>query len=575
VTRSARIRSAFLLLALPGLACGGGGERAASLLPPTSSGCVEAAVELPAGARLRLAWRPADPGAPARRTAVEVWSHRDGERGELLATVPFDTGGGERTASVDLGARRGEVAMLRARAGAPVVWERADLVGSGGRGDWRVAPRPGAPDVVVYLIDTLRPDVLGAYGGPGPTPVLDRLAAQGMLFERAYSTSSWTRPAVASLVSGLPVSAHQVRTEQLSLPEEALTLAERFRLRGYQTVGVTANGHVLPIFHFDQGFEIYDSPPSRDLAGTAWDPAARLANPPAAEVHALALRRLAAARDRRRPLFLYVHTVDPHQPYQPPEWLLAPGRPAVYANDFLMRSINEGEGGSARLLADLALSYRGAVAYADRELGRFLAALAPYADLRRAAVLVTSDHGEAFFEHRLVGHRHWVHEELTRVPMILRAPGVAAGRRGALPVSLLDVAPTLLGLADRRPPRPAAADPARGSDLLAPGAEAQLAARSVASEFGAGAALVAGDWKLTYHGDYPEALRFGLFHLPADPAEADDLSRREPAVARRLEAELRAWQAAARRLALAPLPIDSTQLTPGLRENLRALGYLR
>src|SRR6185295_14289062 len=190
-----------LLLAILGFACR---EPAVlSLLPATSAGRIESAVKLPGGARLNLSWRGAQPQAGQGAAVVEVWIHRDGERGERLHTVLFDPAAPRVSASIDLGARAGETCFLRVTAGStPVTWTRADLSGLAGRGGtaaWRVKPRPGAPNVIVYLIDTLRPDVLGAYGGPGPTPTFDRLAAEGTVFERAYSTASWTRPAVASL----------------------------------------------------------------------------------------------------------------------------------------------------------------------------------------------------------------------------------------------------------------------------------------------------------------------------------------------------------------------------------------
>jgi arylsulfatase len=572
----ARIRFCILLVTLSGLACQGlSAARALSLLPPTSSGCVEAAVKVPPAARLHLTWHPSDSGAAPGRSVLEVWLHRADKKGTLLQRIPFDTGGRERSVSVDLSSEEGEVCLLRVIANSPVTWKQADLIGrttSGEPSAWRVKPRPNALNVIVYLIDTLRPDVLGAYGGPGPTPTLDRLAAQGILFERAYSTSSWTRPAVASLFSGLTMSAHQVSSEAFSLPEGALTLAERFRLRGYQTMGFVANGHVLPTFHFDQGFETYVWPPFPDWAGSTWDPDALTPNTAAAEVHALALRRLAEARNPERPLFLYIHTVDPHQPYQPPEWLLEKKRPGINANSFLMRSINEGEGASVQLLQDLALAYQGAVAYSDHELGRFLDQVADYIDLNRTVILVTSDHGEAFFEHRFVGHRNWLHEELIRVPMILVGPGVPAGQRNAFPVSLLDVVPTLLGLSERQS-KPTGL--AQGFNLASGDLSTRLAQRSVYSEFGSGAALVNGEWKLTYRGDYPEALRFRLYNLHNDPMESNDLFAREPAIERRLQLDLRNWQTSTHRLALEPLPVDAARLDPGLRQNLRALGYLR
>jgi choline-sulfatase len=539
-----------------------------SLLPPTSSGRIEAAVKLPPAARLALSWSAS--GDPSRRPAtVEVWLHNDGEEGELLRRIPFDPTAPQVSASIDLSEHAGESCFLRATAGSvPVTWSRADLTGLLRNGDaagWRISPRQDAPDVVVYLIDTLRPDVLGVYGGPGPTPTMDRLAAEGTVFERAYSTASWTRPAVASLFSALPVSAHRVESELFSLPEGVLTLAERLRMRGYQTLGVVANGHVTSSFNFDQGFEIYDAPPMAGAAGSIWDPELEIVNVSADQVHALALRLLAQARDPQRPLFLYIQTVEPHSPYHPPVWLLQEPRPAIKVNNFLLRTINESNGATPQILRELALAYRGAVAYADRELGKFLAAA--HVDPDHTILAVTSDHGEGFFEHYLVGHRHWLYEEMIRIPLILRGPGVPAGRHDALPASLVDLGPTLIGLVDGSKP---------DSGLLSsPWEPSSQEDPPVYSEYQTGAALVSGEWKLTYHQDYPEGLRFALFNLREDPAEKNNQFAQQPEVAQRLEEELRNWRASARRRAVEPLPIDVSRLDRHLVENLRALGYVK
>jgi arylsulfatase A-like enzyme len=346
-----------------------------------------------------------------------------------------------------------------------------------------------------------------------------------------------------------------------------LTLAERFRLRGYQTVGVVANGHVFHSFNFDQGFESYDELRILPPEGSPWAPDLEATNITAAQVHALALQRLAKGRDPRRPLFLYIQTVDPHSPYHPPEWLLEPPRPAVNPNNFLLRSINEANGATPQVLQELALSYRGAVAYADRELGKFLTALGARVDLGRAILAVTSDHGEGFFEHHLIGHRLWIYEEMIRVPLILHGPGVPAGRRDVAPASLVDVGPTLIGLADR------AAAPESGSGLLADPAARRD--ESIHAEFHQGTAVVRGEWKLTYHPDYPEGFRFALFNLRQDPEESSDLYQQQPEIARSLEDDFRAWSAVAKRNAVEPLPVDVGVLEPHLLQNLRALGYLR
>jgi choline-sulfatase len=564
-----RLTIAFLLALLAVLALGCRKTAVVSLLPATSAGRIEAAVVVPADARLSLAWHASDPGSGGGAPAVQVWAHRRGEPGELLQTLPFDAAAPEASASISLDGLTGETCLLRVTSGStPVAWTRAELSGAAWLGHtaaWRVAPRRGAPDVVVYMIDTLRPDVLGVYGGPGPTPVIDRLASEGVAFERAYSTTSWTRPAVASLFTALPVAAHKVANETFALPEGVLTLAEQFRLRGYQTVGAVANGHVLSSFNFDQGFEVYDWPPLPEPAGPAWDPGLVITNLAAEEVHALALRRLGEVRDPERPLFLYIHTVDPHSPYRPPRWLLEQERPALNVNNVLLRNIEEGDEAALERLPDLALSYRGAVAYADQELGRFLHGLAAYVDPGRSFLAVTADHGEAFFEHHLVGHRHWLYEELIRIPLILRGPGIPAGRRDVAPASLVDLAPTLLRLADQ----------AAGSGASSPAPDLLAGVdRPVFMEFLTGIAVVQGEWKLTYQPEYPESLRFALFNLRQDPAERIDLLAKQPEIARRLQAELRDWRASAQRRAVEPLPVNAAGLSPALLQNLRALGYI-
>jgi arylsulfatase A-like enzyme len=351
-----------------------------------------------------------------------------------------------------------------------------------------------------------------------------------------------------------------------------LTLAERFRLRGYQTLGIISNNHVLSIFNFDQGFEIYDSPSLDSPTEPVLDPGMAIQNIAAAEVHALALRHLAEARDPRRPLFLYIHTVDPHNPYHPPDWLVDQERPTINANEYLLRMINEGEGASPQILRDLALSYQGAVAYADHELGKFLGELASHLDPARMVLAVTSDHGEGFFEHHLVGHRQWLYEEMIRIPLILRGPGVPAGRRDLSNASLMDVGPTLLALAD---PDAQAVAFAQGVNLLGNGRSSPQESRAVQGEFSSGAVLVRGEWKLAYHADYPEPFRFALFNLREDPRERINRIEQQVDLARRLQSEFRSLHTSARLLAVDPLPVNVSRLDPALLQNLRALGYLK
>jgi arylsulfatase len=416
--------------------------------------------------------------------------------------------------------------------------------------------------VAIVVIDALRADVVGAYGGPGPTPVLDRLAAEGLVFERVYSPFTWTRPAVASLFTGLSAAAHGVVSEDFSLPEGAFTLAERFRLQGYRTIGVVANGHISNAFNFDQGFETYlwepDSVTASDRASGV-----RVDYADSRAVFDTALARLPPAA-AERPVFLYLQTVDAHEPYSPPEWLLPEPKPEIAANVYLQRLVNQGEAATPQLLEDFALLYRGGVAYSDRELGRFLDIMGERLGEEGTVVVATADHGEAFFEHRFVGHSSWPFEELARVPLILNGPGIPRGQRESALASLLDVLPTVA-------PR-GQAFLTQGVDLLTAGSA--MGARAVVSESAEGSVLVSGEWKLSYRPGYPEPLQFRLHNLRNDPFEQADLGSSEPVVMDQLKLQLRSYQRDAKRLALEPLARPA-RIDQEVVDNLKALGYVR
>ena len=167
--------------------------------------------------------------------------------------------------------------------------------------------RPPLPqkrrNLVLVLIDTLRRDHLPSYGYPRPTaPFLARLAAQGSIAD-GVSPTSWTKPAVATVLTGLHPLRHQTFGNLDVLPEEALTLAEMLKAHGYQTLGVTANGFVGSHYGFSQGFDLYFTLPEQGLGRFE----------PASSVNRIVETRLPPLRP---PFFLYVHYLDPHAPYE-------------------------------------------------------------------------------------------------------------------------------------------------------------------------------------------------------------------------------------------------------------------
>jgi arylsulfatase A-like enzyme len=356
------------------------------------------------------------------------------------------------------------------------------------------APEAGLPDVTLVLIDTLRADRLSCYGyttsaGQRTSPIMDALADQGVRFDAAYAAAPWTRPSVASLFSGLHCSAHGVNTIYRALPEEAVTLAELFRSRGYRTGGFSANSHISQVFGFAQGFDHFWCLTDKNLLTLlSWGEVERrlqriFKRVPFVEDHAGIVNRetLAWAREAAsRPTFTYVHYVDPHFPYAPPEDLLHANRwnlddltrsilPQVDPIDpfpFATRRLTDcgdcgGEGYRPGHPEDSCAScdlektvegvhalYEAEIRFVDRELGILLDQLE---ELGLAGeedfVFVVSDHGEEFYEHRQWGHGHSMFEELMRIPCIARGPGIPAGTVVADPVGLVDILPTLGGVA--------------------------------------------------------------------------------------------------------------------------------
>jgi arylsulfatase A-like enzyme len=420
------------------------------------------------------------------------------------------------------------------------------------------------PNLLVYLIDALRADRLGCYGNRrGLTPHTDAFAARALLFEHAVAQAPWTRPAVASILTGLGPLRHGVRTLDDRLPDAAVTLAERLRAAGYRTAAFSTNAHVTRDTGLAQGFAHFDF------------------SPEAASSEA-ANRRLLAWLDGaggEAPFFAYVHAIDPHAPYTPPADLrrrFAPGVPPRAGTKAGVQRAYAARGAErARLVADLALLYDAEVAANDRSFGELLAALAARRLLDRTAVVLVADHGEEFDEHGALGHANNLYAETLRIPLIVKLPRQARGRRIRALAQQIDLVPTLLAQAGHG--RPAGLG---GIDLTR---LATAAPRSPAGDRPAvshlsyrgrsGVSVVLGDWKLIQ----PLTPAFGrggpeLFRLREGAREsaAENLIDRNPVRAGHLAAFLRAERLAAQG-GLAP---ERATLDPETRRALEALGYL-
>jgi arylsulfatase A-like enzyme len=308
---------------------------------------------------------------------------------------------------------------------------------------------------VLVSVDTLRADHLGCYGYPRrTTPFLDRLAAEGALFENAIAASATTGPSHASIFSGLHPLQHGVRSNHQQMHPGIPTLAELAQRAGYQTAAfVAVDTHFRPS-GLDRGFEVWSQPRRTEEGGVR-----------SAERTVSAAERWLEARDDARPVFLWIHLFDPHAPYSSPPFSSTPQESAAVLRqrlDGVDLSLFAGQESNWLRLID---AYDGEVAAVDRALSAlFEVAERRYASAQRLWVVV-GDHGEGLGNHGWLAHGRQLYNEQLRVPLLVHASdGSLAGRRIGAVVAHVDLLPTFLDLL-RAPSRPAPA-PWAGSSLL-------------------------------------------------------------------------------------------------------------
>ncbi|MBM3984437.1 MAG: sulfatase [Planctomycetes bacterium] len=291
--------------------------------------------------------------------------------------------------------------------------------------------------IVLVVIDTLRADHTSLYGyARDTTPFLRELARESLVFERAYACATWTRPSMASVLTSRLPESHGCERRDSRLSESVVTLPEVLRDNGWDTRAVVANGNLADVFGFSQGFEWFKCPKGRPLAPYA---DAAFLQPLVQQV----LSDLSVP-----PYFLWLHYVDPHEPYLPhPEHDWNPqysgtfdGTDATLA-PYRLRAPSPA---NRQRVVDL---YDGEIAYVDKWLREHLRPLQESGRLDSCWLVVTSDHGEGLWDHQALGHCEEVFEGQVHVPLLIRPPGgLREPRRVPQVFSLLDLAPTLLEL---------------------------------------------------------------------------------------------------------------------------------
>ena len=278
-------------------------------------------------------------------------------------------------------------------------------------------------NVVLLLIDTLRHDRLHNHRASLATPNVDALAQRSWRFEGLQAADNWTKSSCATVLSGLFPPEHGAIDGEAILPRTVVTLPEGLAGAGYESAAFIANGYVSKRFGFGRGFD-------------AWRNYIREGRLTHAEhVFGDASTWLKGRSDKTKPFFLYIQTIDPHQPYIVPRDILADYADPKYRGpvDFIRdRQLLESfKTGKVRFNdADrqhLEALYDGEVAYHDIHLAHLLETLDTLGVRENTIFIVTSDHGEELFDHESVGHGHSLYQELISVPLLVAIPGVTDG----------------------------------------------------------------------------------------------------------------------------------------------------
>lgn len=425
-------------------------------------------------------------------------------------------------------------------------------------------PKPPAarPHILLLTLDTTRADHLGFHGHTRDTsPNLDALAREGVVYTRAYATSSWTLPSHASLFTGKFTASHGARYDPegplhlidvlenrpsaanfraRGLPPHERTLAAILAEAGFETAAVVAGPWMKRVFGLDAGFAHYDD---RDITHLDGRPAARVTDA------ALAWLDSRSAS----PFFLFLNYYDPHGPYRPPLEFLHALEPE--AERIVHRRLDD---------VELGLHYDAEIRAMDHHLGRLFEGLRARGLYEDTWILVTADHGELLGEHGKRGHGKYLTQPELHIPLLVKPAGPRRpARRVDTPVQLVDILPWITrelglerppGIQGEAPPDPAHPVVAEAYPLHA------------ASPDGHWRVLFEGPWKFVWSSRGHHA----LFDLAADPGEQRNRIPAEPQRAREMHERLERY------LESLPAPgkARAAEVDAETREALESLGYI-
>ena len=473
-------------------------------------------------------------------------------------------------AVVDLAAYEGKPTRLS------LVTEGATGVAGWGEPEIMLTKAPTPPmkegkapkNVILILMDTNRADNFEAFnpGNKVKTPSFDAFAAKSLVFENAYNQENWTKPSVATTLSGTYPDTHQTKKDSSALPAEVELVSEHLKKEGFQTAGFVANGYVSEKFGFEKGWDTFKN-------------YIRLSKPSQAEyVYGDSLAWLKEHKDEK--YFLYIQTIDPHVPYRHK----GEATSQYYAGDYhgaLGNNVtNENQKAASKTapsaddLKWLKAMYYGETTHHDIEMGKFFAELESMQVLDDTLVIVTNDHGEELGDHKKFGHGHSLYEELLRAPLIIHYPPlIEAGVLRNEVAENVDVAPTIVDVLGAKP-----MVKADGLSLLPllKGEPVQRPFYAMSEFMEARRAIRVGSWKMIWAAGTPVS----VFHSAKDRGEKKDLAKKALIARRMLEVHAGEAQAAYDKkqrmqdiTTKRQFKAGEADIDPETRKQLEALGY--
>ena len=450
-----------------------------------------------------------------------------------------------------------------------VTWKELKLVAPGGPGLASEEQEVELPEtqseiknVVMIILDAMRPDLLGCYGSAvGATPNIDRFAEEAVLFRNAVAPAPYTIASVSSLFSGLLPEAHGVRKINQVFPEDLENLPRAFKRSGYYSVALAGTQFLMPKYgltrDFDQVLNLRKPEYMKQQLTTM--------NP---ETMESAVR---AAAESGKPAFIYAHFLPPHWPYNPPapySTRYATDPVITYNKAWQVKGLLE----HGQITADhndiinYRLLYLNNLYYADAATQQMLDLLREYGLYESSLIIITSDHGEAMGEHSQFGHNTSVYEEMIRVPLLVKVPGVAS-REVSRQVGLIDFFPTLkellqLEIEDTRFQGRSLAPLFLGGELAS---ESYYYSRAFSPKLNF---CLRGERYKYIHDDFREA----LYDLQTDPGEQNNLIDQLPVMAAMMRQQ--ALMMIASNNALRTDEGEEVKLSEEEQRELRNLGYL-